>query len=279
MTERSTCIYVVGLLLAAFLAPAAPVSAQDITVAVTLDRDTIGLDEQALLTVEVAGAEQNLPDPQMPTLSMFEVYSQGRSSSISIVNGQVSSSVTYRYIVLPTKPGSFPINNIAVVHKNRRYKGNNLVLTVLDKGSATSPELSERAQDDSGKTRDYFLEASVDKRNPYVNEQVTLTIKFYTAVRLYSNPDLTEPPTIGFWTEILGNKAPYYQRINGRNYRVFEIKYALFPTQAGELTIGRAVLTTTVPSERRTYRDPFDIFGDVFGRGEEVVLRSSPMTI
>ncbi|UCD63557.1 MAG: BatD family protein, partial [Candidatus Zixiibacteriota bacterium] len=46
-----------------------------------------------------------------------------------------------------------------------------------------------------------------------------------------------------------------------------------------ELTIGRAVLTTTVPSERRTYRDPFDIFGDVFGRGEEVVLRSSPMTI
>ena len=59
------------------------VSAQDITVAVSIDRDTIGLDEQALLMVEISGPEQSLPAPQMPTLPMFEIYSQGRSSSLS----------------------------------------------------------------------------------------------------------------------------------------------------------------------------------------------------
>lgn len=255
------------------------VAAQDVSVSVALDRDSIGMDEQAVLTIEVSGMEQNLPDPQMPTLPKFEVYSQGRSSSISIVNGQVSSTLTYRYILLPSQPGVFPINNVAVVHRNKRYKGNPVTLTVLDKGSATSPRLSENATDESGDSKDYFLEAAIDKKSPYVNEQVTLTIKFYTAVRLYSNPDLTAPPTTGFWTEVLGNKAPFYQTINGRNYRVFEVKYALFPTQTGELTIGRAMLTTAVPSRRRDLRDPFDIFGDAFRRGEEVVLRSSPITI
>ncbi|MEE8576936.1 MAG: BatD family protein, partial [candidate division Zixibacteria bacterium] len=83
----------------------------------------------------------------------------------------------------------------------------------------------------------------------------------------------------GFWTELLGNKAPYYQTINGRNYRVIERKYALFPTQTGELTIGRAMISTTIAAKSRRFRDPFDVFGDVFGRGEEVVIRSSPVTI
>lgn len=270
---------IIILLFATFVPTGSILLGQDISVTVTLDRDSIGLDEQALLNVEISGTEQNLPDPQMPTLSMFEVYSQGRSSSFQIVNGQVSSSLTYRYVIMPTKPGTFPIDHIAVVHKNKRYKGNSVVLTVLDRGTATPPELEERAQDDSGQTRDYFLEAVVDKKNPYVNEQVTLTLKFFIAVKYYGSPELTEPTTTGFWTELLGNKAPYYQTINGRNYRVIERKYALFPTQTGELTIGRATISATVAAKSRRFRDPFDVFGDVFGRGEEVVIRSSAVTI
>jgi hypothetical protein len=100
------------------------------------------------------------------------------------------------------------------------------------------------------------------------------------AVRIYGSPDLTAPTTTGFWSEFLGNKAPYYQTINGRNYRVSEVKYALFPTQTGELTIGRAIVTATIPSRKgRTFRDPFDVFGDVFGHGEEVTIRGNAIKI
>ena len=137
-------------------------SKDELAVSVLLDRDTIGLDEQATLIVEVSGASQNLPQPQLPTLAMFEVYSQGRSSNISIVNGQVTSSATYRYLLLPTKAGTFPINQIAVVSKNKRYKGNEVELTVLNKGVSVSPHLSEKAQTSKGQSRDYFLEAVVD---------------------------------------------------------------------------------------------------------------------
>ncbi|MCK4572919.1 MAG: protein BatD, partial [candidate division Zixibacteria bacterium] len=144
---------------------------------------------------------------------------------------------------------------------------------------SAQPKLSERAADDSGKSRDHFLEAVVDKKSCYVNEQVTYSLKYYVAVRTYGSPELTEPTTTGFWTEVLGNKPPYYQKINGRNYKVIERKYALFPTQTGELTIGRASIRATVQLRSRQFRDPFDAFGDLFGRGEEITDRSQPITV
>jgi hypothetical protein len=137
--------------------------------------------------------------------------------------------------------------------------------------------LEQRAKDSQGSTKDYFLEAHVDNKRPFVNEQVTLTLKFYIAVQYYRSPELTEPTTTGFWTEVLGNKAPYHQRIDGRTYRVIERSYALFPTQTGALTIGRATISATVASRRRR-RDPFDIFG-MLGGGETVTVRSQPIRL
>ena len=258
---------------------AAAQSAPEVTVEASIDRDSIGLDEQATLVVVVAGRDQNLPAPKLPTLPMFEVYSQGHSTNISIVNGVVTASNTYRYMLLPQKPGTFPIDQIAVVYNNRRYKAEALELTVLKKGTSVSPRLENQASQTDGKSKDYFLEAVVDKTNPYVNEQVTLTLKFYIAVQYYGSPELTEPSTTGFWTELVGNKAPYFQKINKRNYKVIERKYALFPTQTGELTVGRATIRTTVADRSGRYRDPTDLFGDFFGRGVEVSIRSLPVKI
>jgi hypothetical protein len=250
----------------------------ELAIEVSLDRDTIGLDEQAILTVTVSGANQNLPAPRLPTLIKFEVYSQGRSSSLSIVNGEINSKVTYRYILVPKSAGVYPIDQVATVYKNKRYKGNRVELTVLNKGSATSAVLEKRAKTDNGDTKDYFFEAKVDKKKPYVNEQVTLTLKFYLAVQNYGALDLAEPSTIGFWTEKIGNKAPYFQKINNRNYKIYEIKYALFPTQTGELEIGSAIIRATVASRNRK-QNVDDIFGSFFGTGEDVTIRSNSIKI
>jgi len=254
-------------------------ASQEFSVKVSLDRDTIGLDEQAVMTVIIAGESQNLPQPDIPSLTRFEVYSQGRSSNVSIVNGQVSSSVNYRYLLIPSKAGTYPIQGIAVVYNNQRYKGNTVELTVLDKGTATPPALEEQATDSGGSGRDYFMEAVVDKTDPFVNEQVTLTLKFYIAVQFFGSPELIEPPTTGFWNEVLGNKAPYRQRIGDRTYRVIERKYALFPTQTGELTVGQAAIRATVADRDRSRRDPFGTFNSFFDTGKEITVRSKPVSI
>ena len=250
----------------------------DIEIEVSLNRDTIGLDEQVILQITVNSSEQNLPAPRLPTLPMFKVYSQGRSSSISITNGVVNASFTYRYILTPQKAGTFPIEQVSIVHKNKRFKGNSVELTVLNQGVATPKQLEGSAKDPKGNSRDYFLEASVDNKNPYVGQQVTLTLKFYIAVQNYGSPELNEPSMTGFWSEVIGNKPVYFQRINNRRYKVSERKYALFPTQTGELTIGRAMISATIATRRNT-RDPFSLFGNVFGRGKDVTVRSDPVTI
>ncbi len=182
--------------------------------------------------------------------------------------------MTYHYLLIPKRPGTFPIDQISAVYNNKRYKGNRLELTVLKDGSTVSDKLSKRAVNVTGKTKDYFLEAIVDNKTPYVNEQITLTLKFYIASRYYGSPELTEPTTTGFWKEIIGNKTPYNQKINDRQYKIIERKYALFPTQTGELEIGRAMIRVTVPSKRQSRRGN-NFFGGLFGNGEEVSIRSN----
>jgi len=268
--------------LLAILTAAGMVSAQtspQLEVVVTLSQETIGLDEQAILEVEVKGSTQDMPSPSLPTLPMFEIYSQGRSTNISYVNGVVEASVTNRYLLVPSKAGTYPIENISVVYQNRRYVGNSVTLTVVSRGASVSPQLERRALDTVGNSKDYFLEASVDNRNPYVSQQVTLTLKLFIAVQYYGSPELVEPTTTGFWTELLGTRGPYQQRVNDRTYRVIERKYALFPTATGEQTIGRATITVTVQSRQQNQRrDPFDIFG-MLGAGEEVQIRSQSLTV
>lgn len=268
-----------GLVLCFLMVLAVSALAQtDLSIEVSLNADTVSLDDQAILQVIVSGATQSIPDVEMPSLPAFEVYSQGRSSSISIVNGQVNASVAYRYLLLPQKAGTYTISGISVNSNGKRIEGKPVSLVVSNQRKPTSPRLEQRATDDNGQSKDYFLEAVVDKKTPYVSEQVTLTLKFYIAVQYYSSPELTEPATTGFWTEVVGNSAPYYDRIGGRNYRVIERKYALFPTQTGELDIGRATISTTVAA-RRQRRDPYDLFGDLFPTGQGITVRSEPITL
>jgi hypothetical protein len=273
---------VTSLVIVLFFMPIAAclaAAADDLSIEVTIDRDTVGLDEYANLQVVISGEEQNLPNPDMPTIAAIEMYSQGRSSSISIVNGQVNSSVSYRYLLMPKKAGTFVIDNISLVYKNKRFQGNPINLTVLNTGTAASPKTEEQAVDhESGKGKDYFLEAVIDNKNPYVNEQVTLTLKFYIAIQYYGSPELSEPTTTGFWSELLGNRAPYRQVINNRQYKVIERIYALFPTQTGDLTVGRATIRVTIAGDNQQ-RDPFGMFSDFFNTGKEVAVNSNPIRI
>jgi hypothetical protein len=274
-------IAVVALILLILLAapPATFAAQEDIRLEVSLDRDTIGIAEQAYLQVKVTGTIQNIPDPHLPSLPMFQLYQQGRSMSFQSVNGVMSSSVTHRFALVPSKAGTFPIDDISVVYNNKRYRGNRVELTVVDRSTAAPEEVELQARDNTGQSKDYFLEAVVDNGTPYVNEQITFTLKFYIAVQHIGQPELTEPATTGFWTEVLGTESPYYQTINGRRYKVIERKYALYPTQTGELTIGRALIRVTVASRQSRSRDPFDAFGGFFGRGETVSVSSKPLKV
>ncbi|MCX5789267.1 MAG: BatD family protein, partial [Elusimicrobia bacterium] len=112
-----------------------------------------------------------------------------------------------------------------------------------------------------------FVTATVDRPKAYVNEQVTLTVRFHTAVTLLGNPSYNPPSTNGFLSEDLPPEHHGQTRVHGRDYQYSEIKTALFPAQSGKLAIGPAAVQVQLQTAAAV--DPFapDFFQKFFSQG------------
>ncbi len=96
--------------LALALICAAVVAADDdVTIQMALDQSTIGLNETTMLSVTISSTQQRqLPNPNLPPLEQFDIYSTGSSTNLQIINGAATSSQTYTYVLTPRQEGTFP---------------------------------------------------------------------------------------------------------------------------------------------------------------------------
>ncbi|MBI5238839.1 MAG: protein BatD [Elusimicrobia bacterium] len=264
-----------ALALALALGAAAPAAAQ-LSVSAQVNRTQVGLDDQVVLAVTVSGPQASLPDPQLPALSNFSVYSSGRSQNISFVNGRVSSSVTHTFVLVPRAVGKGLIPPIAVSAQGASAQTEPIEIQVVPPAGAaaaapagapgTAPARPRPAPAGAG-APDVMVVAELDKPRAFVNEQVTLSVKFYAAVPLMGNPEYVPPKLEGFLGEDLPPLRHYDAEVKGRSYGVTEIKTALFPLQAGRLRIGSAVVRCHVQVDPSV--DPFspDFFERFFSQG------------
>ena len=120
-----------------------------------------------------------------------------------------------------------------------------------------------------------FVRTVVDKKTPFVGEQVTVTIYLYVRGGLHSSPAAVhEPVADGFWTQDLlpqqRTLEGQQQGVNGVPYEVYVLRrFAAFPLHAGELTISPMTVALQTGSV-------FDLFG---GGGGEVERAGVPYTI
>ena len=266
--------------------------ADDISISSNVDRNEIALDEQITLTITVAGNVSNIPKPQIPDLNGFSSYSAGRSQNVSIINGQISSSVVFTYILVPNDVGEYKLGPFTIDYKGSSYSAGPIDVSVISKaaGKAQTPSYTYSDEDESyeqetrKEVKELFIETYVDKLTAYVNEQITLTFAFYQAVNLFENPAYNPPSVTGFWAEDMPPQKKFYKIINDKKYLVTEIKTALFATSQGEFTIGAAKLEASVEDlERFSSRSPFDVFNrdpfSMFRRGKPIILTTDPITV
>ena len=233
---------------------------------VTVDRAQVSLQEQAVLTIRVEGSQS--AEPTLPALDDFEVHSRGHSTQMQIINGTVSSAVSYSFTLLPKRVGVFSIGAATVEIAGRIYESAPFTLTVSN--AASHPD------NDS----DIFITADVTNRQPYVGQQVIYTWRFYRRVRV-GNAGVTLPDFDGFLIEPLGEQREYQATLHGHAYVVTEIRKALFPQEAGAITLPAASLQCEVVSNERRddfFNSPFDEF---FGRGQRQArtLRTAPIDL
>ena len=229
---------------------------------------------------------QKVRDFRAPNIKDFEVLmgpSRSTQSSTQIINGNVTSTstITFTYILMAGKEGTYNIPGATVVVDGNNYSSNSVNIKVLppDESSDTGKSNSSRNQTQSGKITDkeLFMLATASKTKVYEQEAILLTYKVYTQVNLTSlNGDI--PDLKGFHTqevELPNQKTFTLEHYNGRNYNTtIWRQLVLFPQQTGKIEIP-SVTFEGVVSQRMASADPFDAF---FNGGNYINVQKNLVT-
>ena len=65
--------------------------------------------DQLTLTLVVTGNVQKIPEPKVKNVGDFAQYASGRSQNITFVNGAVTATTQFNFVLVPKKVGTFKI--------------------------------------------------------------------------------------------------------------------------------------------------------------------------
>lgn len=198
-----------------------PVSA---AVVASVDRARIDLNESFTLKVTVDTAIDEEPDASALEED-FYVQQRSQLSNTTIVNGQITRSRTWSYVLMAKRSGDLVIPPVII-------------------GSEQSEAVPLRVSPQSNMApgeADIFVITEVDFDESYVQAQVLYTVKVYRAVAT-RQPRLSEPEITGVdvLVETAGEERTYESQLSDRSYAVNERVYALFPQESGEIRISPA---------------------------------------
>lgn len=265
--KRITAAITIFLALAAFTA-----EAKDIKFEVSIDKTQVAIGTAAQLGLSFYGT-QSIPAPDLGNIDGLEVRYMGPSTMMTVLNGQVSSSITHMYSVLPLRLGKFQLGPFAFTFKGDNYKSNMVMLEVtetkpivpkavqkLDEAMPTDVDISDRV----------YLTLESSKQVAYVNELIPITVKLYVNRMNVSDIQLPTFAQESFSKIEFKEPRQYRENINGSIYDVLEFSTSMFGTKPGDYKLGPAKIKANVVVRRRTARrssgDPFseDFTGDSF---------------
>ena len=229
---------------------------------------------------------QKVRDFRAPSMKDFEVLmgpSRSTQSSTQIINGNVTSTstITFTYILMAGKEGTYNIPAATIVAEGNNYTSNSVTVKVLptDQSSGASSGNSGRnsrnqASNGAITEKELFMMASASKTKVYEQEAILLTYKVYTQVNLTQlhgdTPDLK-----GFHTqevELPQQKTFTLEHYNGRNYNTtIWRQLVIFPQKTGKIEIPSVTFEGTV-SQMVASADPFDAF---FNGGNYVNIKKN----
>lgn len=166
---------------------------------------------------------------------------------------QTESSLAHVYVFRATAEGTFEFSPALARVDGKTHRSEPLTIVVRGGASSTTapgrpgtsaPPPADPNEELSGAEFDAraFLRTVVEPPEPYLGQQVNVTVYLYTRLRLGPQSlTPTKPPMDGFWVHddpITSLKASS-AKVRGLNYQVYPlIRAAAFPQRTGELTLG-----------------------------------------
>ena len=220
-----------------------------------VDRTQIESNETLQLTVTYSGKSSN-GEPNFSQLqSDFEIISNSRQQQYSWINGEQKSSTDWKLLLLPKKQGRLTIPAL-------NFNGDtSKAISIVVRAANTNPA--------AGANQPVFIQTSIDKDSAYIQEQIMLTHRLHYSLPLQdiSISEFDIPDAIIQQV----SEERFNKRINGKNYSIIEVKFALFPQSVGKLSI---------PQQRfSAFETSGSQFGGFFSRGNRLVRLTEEKTI
>ena len=269
--------------------------AEDISVQARVNRRHVPLNSRLQLSLEINGT-QNVQPPDL-ALDGFDAQYLGPSTQISVINGQMSSSISHTYVLTPKKEGAFTIGPIPVTINGTTYQTQPIEVTVLPPASVvTQGEEPAEEEAEAPQLGDHLqLQLGVDKTKAYLNQAIPVKLQLLVggvAVRGIEMPILQAD---GFLVKPFQKPTQSDVNVGGQPYTLLEFNTEIVPLKPGPLSLGPASINCQVVQQRRPRRrsaspvanDPFEEFfdhsllDDFFGSAWSVpmTVRADPATI
>lgn len=256
VTKRHPAAVWLGLVLFAlgcFSAAAASFTA-------SLDRDSVVIGESATLTLKFdGGTPKAIPVP--PNVPNLQFTDRGTSQSFSLVNGQMSGSISETFEVVPSKPGDYLIPGLQAEVNGQILTSQPLKLTVVKAGAQSGENANQQLA---------FMKVFVPRPELYLGEVVAVQLQVFIrdgvaneegilqAIENYNGSALKAE---GF--SVLKAAGAQRRRVQIGNavFNVGTLVLAVTPVKTGTQTIDAFTPTVSlqlpVANQRRDAFDPF----------------------
>lgn len=260
---------------------------QNVEFSARVSDQTVAMNEQFKVVFEINASGTNFRPPVLT--DNFRVLSGPMTSSqMRYVNGKISSSLSYTYILKPMDKGEFIIEPATIEVDGESYSSNPIKIKVT-KGINTSSNPSSKPnhsatspKKNQGSAYDIFISETVNKRSVYQGDQIVVTYKLYTRETADSYEFDQIPDFRGFYTKEIDINPPAESsraEVNGKIYSVYPIKRTLlFPQVNGKVTIDPLKMSFRIRVKDGEPVQTF--FGPRYRTVEKTIqLASNPITI
>ena len=250
------CALVILVVLSAPFPCALAASEQDsLAVSASINKQAIRVNEVATLSVTVEGLT-DCDVPHIPDIEGLQIRYVGPSTQISWINGELTQSVSFRYTVQSTQPGTYKIPAIKVSADGKIGWTEPIEIEVT---AATDSIKRQQSASDSS----LFLLLEPEKTTVYPGEK--LQVKAILCIDGVRITEVTYPQLSGsgFLVGEFSEPLQGRQTVNGRTLQTLEFTTYVTAAVTGELNVGPASIRCEiiVPAQSR------NPFADFFAGG------------
>ena len=239
--------------------------AQNVTFKAEANRKSLAVGEslQVGFFIEADAMDYSIDSPmRYPEHQGLRLVGENKTQNVQYVNGKGQIQDGIILIFNAEKEGKLRIGSARIVIDGKTYSTKPIDIEVTKSGTST---LSNRANTN----QPVFLQTNVSNSNPYVNEQVNLTVKMFSRDLglLNRKRNFRQGKLEGLSPKMVTSRPESIKQemVSGKPYFSEEIaKYVVFPEKEGQITI-----------------DPFSVdilVSGIYGT-EAYEIRSNPVTI